>query len=144
MNMIRAAVGLRASWACRGRRERVEMMGKCMILKQSWVLLLIVGAAISVPAGLRAGDVADPVRQGPRVLSAKERNIGRLVPDVEVVDITGGQHRLSDLAKEQGLLIAVTSTSCPLSLKYLPSLVEAAGPYPAEPPPAPSASAFLA
>ncbi|MFO1095616.1 MAG: redoxin domain-containing protein [Planctomycetaceae bacterium] len=36
----------------------------------------------------------------------------------------GARHRLSELVKQRGLLVAVTSTSCPLSQKYLPTLIE--------------------
>lgn len=76
-------------------------------------------------ASLFAADLSTPsssVRQAPRVLLGKERGIGRFVPDLEFQDLAGKSHKLSDVAGPKGIVIAVTSTSCPLSKKYLPTL----------------------
>jgi hypothetical protein len=84
-------------------------------------------ALADIPANSTSGGDADAaVRQAPRVLNAKDRNINRLVPNVEFQDVAGKTHRLGDLAKLKGLLIAVTSTSCPISRKYFPTLVQLA------------------
>ncbi|MEZ6057874.1 MAG: redoxin family protein [Planctomycetaceae bacterium] len=64
------------------------------------------------------------VRQGPRQLTPAEHGVGRCLPDVTFTDIAGKTHKLSDLLGKSGLVIAMTSTSCPLSQKYLPTLVK--------------------
>jgi hypothetical protein len=44
------------------------------------------------------------------------------VPDLPFTDLAGQAHRLSGAAGPHGLVIAVTSATCPLSKRYLPSL----------------------
>src|SRR5262245_17869790 len=97
-----------------------------MNVKRLWVLLLWLAAGTGALGDTPATDTDVAVRQAPRLLSPKERNIGRIVPNVEVQDTAGARHQLSELIKEKGLLVAVTSTSCPLSQKYLPTLIEIA------------------
>lgn len=63
-----------------------------------------------------------PVRQGPRLLAPGEQGVGRQIPDLEATDIDGKKVRLSDFKKSKALVIAFTSTSCPLCLRYAPSL----------------------
>ncbi|MEZ6067146.1 MAG: redoxin family protein [Planctomycetaceae bacterium] len=65
-----------------------------------------------------------PVRQGPQPVRPGDHGIGRLVPDVTFTDLAGATHKLSDVAKDHIVVLAMTSTSCPLSKKYLPTLVE--------------------
>ena len=65
------------------------------------------------------------VRQGPRPLKGGSHGVGQLIPDANLTDLAGNAHKLSGLAKEHlAIVIAMTSTSCPLSKKYLPTLVE--------------------
>lgn len=66
------------------------------------------------------------IRQAPKVLNPKERGIGRLISDFEFTDVNNRPHRLGDFAKSKAIVIAVTSTSCPISKKYLPTLVNLA------------------
>lgn len=63
-----------------------------------------------------------PIRQGPRPLKPGEHGVGRFVPDAEFMDLAGKKVSLRDLAKHQSTVIAMTSTSCPVSKKYLPTL----------------------
>jgi len=65
-----------------------------------------------------------PVRQGPQPVRPGDHGIGRFVPEVEFVDLSGMTHKLSEFSKAPVTVFAMTSTSCPLSLKYLPTLVE--------------------
>lgn len=65
---------------------------------------------------------AAPAAQGPRPLSSASRNIGRLVADEEFRDLAGKSTRLSAFKDKRFLVIAMTSVSCPLSQKYLPTL----------------------
>lgn len=103
-----------------------------MRVERLWMLLLMLGGGLAGIEHAGAGEALDPIRQGPRPLSPSERNVGRLAPDLEIEDITGQRHRVGELAKARGLLVAVTSTSCPLSRRYLPTLIDAAQTYSAD------------
>ena len=74
-----------------------------------------------VDLGITAADLAslpaDPAHPRPA-----ELGVGRQVPDVRFTDLAGRAHRLSDWRGEAGLVVAVTSATCPLSKRYLPSL----------------------
>ena len=65
-----------------------------------------------------------PVRQGPQPVRAGDHGVGRFVPDISFTDLTGATHELSGVAKDRIVVFAMTSTSCPLSKKYLPTLVD--------------------
>lgn len=80
-------------------------------------------------AATRSGDeeVAppeSPVRQGPRPVRPGEHGVGRMLPEVTFTDLSGKSWQLGDLAREQRVVLAMTSTSCPLSRKYLPTLID--------------------
>ncbi len=64
------------------------------------------------------------IRQGATVLRPSEHGVGRFVPDIVFADIFGKQNSLKVSDKEQFVVVAMTSTSCPLSRKYLPTLAE--------------------
>lgn len=64
---------------------------------------------------------ADPGRSAEPV-SASEHGVGRLVQDVAFTDLQGRRHQLSEFSDHPGVVIAMTSTSCPMSRKYLPTL----------------------
>ncbi|QDT62975.1 redoxin family protein [Calycomorphotria hydatis] len=70
-----------------------------------------------------------PVRRGPKELKPGERNIGRKIADTQFRTIDDRGHQLSDFSDKQAIVIATTSTSCPLSRKYLPSLIELSNQY---------------
>jgi hypothetical protein len=72
---------------------------------------------------------AAPVRQGPKLLIPGEHGIGDYVADLELTDVTEKHYRLSELSTRKAIVFAMTSTSCPISRKYLPSLVELAKHY---------------
>jgi thiol-disulfide isomerase/thioredoxin/mono/diheme cytochrome c family protein len=74
-------------------------------------------------AGNKAADVV-PAGKGPRVLPASARSVGRLVPDIEFRDIEDKPHRLSEYKDRAVVVVAMTSTTCPLSQKFLPSLAK--------------------
>ena len=100
-----------------------------MLGKSFACLPLILGIGTIVAFGDDASTSQTPVRQAPRILNAKDRNIGRYIPDFEFRDVAGKKHRLNDFTSGKGVVIAVTSTSCPLSKKYLPTLVRLARKY---------------
>lgn len=64
-----------------------------------------------------------PVRQGPQPVRPGDHGIGRFVPEASFVDLAGKSHTLSEVTKARVTIFAMTSTSCPLSKKYLPTLV---------------------
>jgi mono/diheme cytochrome c family protein len=80
-------------------------------------------AAERAPAdpGLSAADLAR-LASDPALPRPAELGVGRQVPDVTFRDLEGRAHRLSDWRGQAGLVIAVTSATCPLSKRYLPSL----------------------
>jgi len=65
-----------------------------------------------------------PVRQGPKLLTPGEHGIGRYVPDFEFTDLEGVTKKLHGDSKSELTAVAFTSTTCPISKKYLPTLVE--------------------
>ncbi len=65
-----------------------------------------------------------PVRQGPQPVRPGDHGVGRLVPDASFTDVAGKTHKLSEFTKQRAIVVAMTSTSCPISKKYLPTLVE--------------------
>jgi hypothetical protein len=73
---------------------------------------------------LGAGTVlsAETPREAPRLLRPAEHGVGTRVPDVAATDLAGKTWRLADLSKHKALVVALTSTSCPLSKKYAPAL----------------------
>jgi mono/diheme cytochrome c family protein len=63
------------------------------------------------------------ITSGPEILKPGDVGIGRQVPDVSGIDLTGKTSHLSELAQKNGLLIALSSATCPVSKRYLPTLV---------------------
>ena len=100
-----------------------------LLLAGSCVLILQAQEAPQRIQEAETHTVATSVRQGPALLTPAEYGVGRFVPDCAFSDLSGGQHRLSEFSKRKLLVVAMTSTSCPLSRKYLPTLVEFAHTY---------------
>ncbi len=76
-------------------------------------LLMLTGVAA-------AGD-----REAPRAVPPQSAGVGRLVPDLTATAVGGKPVALAALAKSsKAVVVAVTSTSCPLSRKYLPTLAK--------------------
>ena len=64
-------------------------------------------------------------REAPRVVPPATVGVGRLVPDLTATAVGGRAVSLAALAKSsKAVVVAVTSTSCPLSRKYAPTLAE--------------------
>jgi mono/diheme cytochrome c family protein len=71
---------------------------------------------------------SEPVRQGPVALKPGMHGIGRLVPAAEFTDLSGAKHPVGE---QNGFTVfAATGTSCPLSVRYLPTLIEIAASAP--------------
>ena len=65
-----------------------------------------------------------PVRQGPQPVRPGDHGIGRRVGDLSFTDLGGQTHTLDAVAAGRITVFALTSTSCPISRKYLPRLEE--------------------
>lgn len=73
------------------------------------------------------------IRKGPEPLRGGEHGVGSLIPAASFEDLSGQSHQLDNLAKShRAVVLAMTSTSCPLSLKYLPTLVDLSKKYAAK------------
>jgi peroxiredoxin len=78
-------------------------------------LLILAAPAFADPA-------KEPVRKAPRVLKPAEHGVGVLAPDVAFTDATGKAGKLSDFKDKKAVVVLFTSTSCPISQKYMPTL----------------------
>ena len=74
---------------------------------------------------------ADP-RQRAKLLRPSEHGVGRLVADTTYSDLEGKQRSLGEFKDRKLVVVAMTSTSCPLSRKYLPTLTALAQSYSAK------------
>lgn len=61
---------------------------------------------------------------GPELLNPGEVGVGRRIEDLAFVDLAGAERQLGECLGPKGLVVAMTSATCPLSKRYLPSLVE--------------------
>jgi peroxiredoxin len=61
-------------------------------------------------------------RQAPRWIKPADAGIGRMIPDTTLTDLDGKTHRLTDFTKGKATVIALVSSSCPVSKRYLPTL----------------------
>jgi mono/diheme cytochrome c family protein len=59
---------------------------------------------------------------GPVVEKAGDLGVGRMLADLPFKDFSGRTHRLAEVSGDKGLIIAMTSSTCPISRRYLPSL----------------------
>ena len=59
-----------------------------------------------------------------RRLKPSEHSVGRIMPSISFRDIDGGHHNLADCKSMPAMVIAVTSTTCPLSKRFLPTFAK--------------------
>lgn len=64
------------------------------------------------------------IKQRANLLRPADHGVGRFVADLSFTDIHGKDGSLSSFKEKKLIVVAMTSTSCPLSRKYLPSLAE--------------------
>src|SRR5438270_4644246 len=80
-------------------------------------------ALLILAAGTAVADSAkEPVRKAPRVIKPAEHGVGVLAPDVAFTDVNGKAGKLSDFKDKKAVVVLFTSTSCPISQKYGPTL----------------------
>jgi len=76
-----------------------------------------------VPAEATASrERAKPIITGPKVIKGGDFGVGRQVAEASFTTRDGTARTLSALAAGKGLAIAYTSTTCPVSKRYAPSL----------------------
>ncbi|MFN7583344.1 MAG: redoxin domain-containing protein, partial [Planctomyces sp.] len=92
-------------------------------------ILLIVLTVVLVPAAPSAAAEQSPDSRSARLLKPAEHGVGQFIADLEFQDLQGRMLRLSDFRQSKALVIAMTSTSCPLSRKYLQTLTAMAQQY---------------
>ncbi len=61
-------------------------------------------------------------RQEPKRIKPGDAGIGRMISDAAFSDLDGRQRRLSEFTAGKATVIALVSTSCPVSKRYIPSL----------------------
>ena len=82
-------------------------------LAQSLSLLLLMGCvALAAPSRT----------SGPLIERGGDLGVGRMIADLSFTDLAGKSYRLGELTQKQGLVIAMSSSTCPISKRYLPSL----------------------
>jgi mono/diheme cytochrome c family protein len=81
------------------------------------------GDSPPVRPAISAGDLKK-ITSGPEILKPGDVGIGRMVADQSFTDFEGRHHRLAALWSGRGLVIALTSATCPVSKRYLPSLAQ--------------------
>jgi hypothetical protein len=62
-------------------------------------------------------------RQAAQILPPTEHQIGMFIPDATLLTLDGQPRTLATFAKDQPLVIANCSSSCPVSKRYLPTLI---------------------
>ncbi len=94
-----------------------------MVLLRNALVLMLAGS-------FGVADASDRIRQAPQSLRGGDHGVGRLAPAIQFNDVADKSHDLGALAKNhRAVVIAMTSTSCPLSLKYYPTLIALAKQY---------------
>ena len=98
-----------------GRITRAEALGALETYSR------LSGELPTAPASTPQG-AAQPVTSGPRIVKGGDLGVGRMIADLELVDQKGAPRKLSEVAGKRGLVIALTSATCPVSKRYAPSL----------------------
>ena len=62
------------------------------------------------------------IRQSPLPLKPGDHGVGRMIADIGFTDLAGQSRRISEFEKSKAVAFVLTSTSCPLSKKYLPTV----------------------
>jgi len=90
------------------------------------LIVLTVGPVLAAPLPAAEQPVDSKTA---RLLKPAEHGVGQFIEDLEFQDLQGRMLRLSDFRQAKALVIAMTSTSCPLSRRYLPTLTAIAQQY---------------
>ena len=92
---------------------------------KSTTLLILTGVLfVSIRLAVAEGGITTKfdVREGPQPIATSDSNVGRLIPDLEFTPVSGKKFRLSTYKSAPAVVIAFTSTSCPVTKRYAPTL----------------------
>jgi mono/diheme cytochrome c family protein len=64
------------------------------------------------------------VTSGPEILNPGEVGIGRMIEDIAITTLDGRNARLSEMQGKRGLVVIMTSATCPVSKRYIPSIAK--------------------
>ncbi len=105
--------------------RQTSTMQRIRHITSSWHVFMV-GVVLLGPAIMPTG-AAEPLRQAPQPRKPSAHGVGRLLDPLPFTDITGQAHALAKATSEVRLTVfCLTSTSCPLSRKYLPTLARLA------------------
>jgi len=87
-----------------------------------WVLVLVAGAA-----AWGGEPVGESLREGPVVVDGRGDGLGERVGDLGFTDDQGRVRRLSEFRGRRAVVVCLTSGTCPVARKYVPTLAEIRG-----------------
>jgi hypothetical protein len=71
----------------------------------------------------------DSIRQAPQRLQPGEYGVGTMIPDVRVSCLDGAAQSITKIAGGKALVVALISSSCPVSKRYAPTLARIENDY---------------
>ncbi|MEM1294586.1 MAG: redoxin domain-containing protein [Verrucomicrobiota bacterium] len=77
---------------------------------------------LSMPQNQVTEQEVEKITSGPEVLKPGDVGIGRMVADFAFTDLNGNQHQLSEVKNRKAVVFAMTSATCPVSKRLLPTL----------------------
>ena len=110
-------------------RNELSIISK--VVSSCYLLTISMASMASLSNLVAADDHVDSakllIKQGPKQVLPGDSGVGGFVPNVKFIALDGKTHQLSDFKHCKATVLAMTSTSCPISKKYLLTLVEMAG-----------------
>lgn len=114
-------------------------LSRCSLLTRHWLAVVILGALTTAwataddkpAAKSSAAEASSSFASAAGVLAPNALNIGQWVADVPFTDLSGRSLSLAS-GSSQATVVAITSTSCPLSKRYLPTLTQLSRQYAAK------------
>lgn len=99
-----------------------------------WLLLVLAGASLATSAMPRPQpEQPEALRRTAHIEDPSGLGVGRLLPDLPIRGLDGAETTLSALLKgRRGVVLCMTSATCPLSIKYGPRLAAMAAEYDAK------------
>ncbi|MEO6738625.1 MAG: redoxin domain-containing protein [Chthoniobacteraceae bacterium] len=98
-------------------RRRLGDLVQKFIDKRTWP-----STPSTPPAAPSAGAEEKPVLIGAKPIKPGDVGVGRQVADLAFKTLDGKSHKLSEWSGKRGVAFAFTSTTCPVSKRYAPSL----------------------
>lgn len=83
-------------------------------------MLEVIGLMMIVAVPVYPEDAG--TKETPRLVRPADMQVGKQIANFNFTDLAGKSHKLSDYQGKKYLVIAMTSTSCPLCKKYTPTL----------------------